>query len=168
MKNIIIMIILFQVLAIWLLAIPVTSSEVQIFVQNGPIIGEAYRVHHRSMNRFLGIPYAKPPLQALRFQRPQPLEKWTQPRPALTWPNHCVQKSNPLIAPNFVHQSFSEDCLYLNIWSPEVNANEQNRRPVLVWIHGGALLRGTSSHQLTNMETLSAMADAITVSINYR
>lgn len=142
------------------------SETVNILVPNGPIVGERYLVQNKNVNRFLGVPYAKPPVGSLRFRKPEPIGKWGTPVEATKWPSHCYQFHYSVL--KFKHLNFSEDCLYLNIWSPEVNANEQSLRPVLVWIHGGGLIVGSSGHDTTDMETLSVMADAIMVSFNYR
>lgn len=144
------------------------DNTVEIFVPKGAIVGQKYDVRGRLITRFLGVPYAKPPLGKLRFRRPVPIDKWTKPVQALNWPNNCIQNPATVKEGKFVHKNFSEDCLYLNIWSRDVNVNEHNRRPVLVWIHGGALLFGGSAQTLYDLETLAAMADAVLVSINYR
>src|SRR5699024_5256370 len=65
--------------------------------------------------------------------------------------------------------NYSEDCLYLNVWSPDVEViDDQQLRPVLVWLHGGGLVIGGSSFFIYDGRTLAAMSNAVVVSINYR
>ncbi|KAH7645586.1 acetylcholinesterase-like protein [Dermatophagoides farinae] len=159
---------LYQVITLLLVIIEtINGDRVEILVPKGSIAGEKYSLNDgHSVTRFLGIPYAKPPLGKLRYRRPVLIEKWNQTIEALHWPNSCYQK------PEFLHRynnkNFVEDCLYLNIWSPDVNVNEQNLKPVLIWIHGGAFTKGGTSDSLFDLERLAVMADAIMVSINYR
>uniref|UniRef100_A0A914UVD4 Carboxylesterase type B domain-containing protein n=1 Tax=Plectus sambesii TaxID=2011161 RepID=A0A914UVD4_9BILA len=87
---------------------------------------------------FLGIPYAKPPVGNLRFQRPQPVDPWTNPRNG-SWPNQCPQQ--PASLPNPFGQKNDEDCLYLNIFSPNINA--ATKYPVMFYIHGGSFATGS-------------------------
>lgn len=143
------------------------QTTVEIFVPNGPIIGDKYNVLDRQMIRFLGIPYAKPPVGKLRFRRPVPVTKWTEPIRALNWPANCVQKL--VFLTQYSNKNTSEDCLYLNIWTGGVNVlDEANLRPVLFFIHGGGLHLGASSFDLYNGETLAALSHSVVVSINYR
>ncbi|KAH9421440.1 hypothetical protein DERP_010577 [Dermatophagoides pteronyssinus] len=149
------------------IVVTINGDRVEILIPKGSIAGEKYSLNDgHSVTRFLGIPYAKPPIGKLRFRRPVPIEKWNQTIEALQWPNNCHQK--PKFLHRYQNKNFVEDCLYLNIWSPNVNVNEENLKPVLIWIHGGALIEGGTSHSLFDLARLSVMTDAITVSINYR
>ena len=145
------------------------AINVEVTITNGTLIGEKIDVDANGtifqLDRFLGIPYAKPPVGSLRFRRPVLLgEKWSKPRQAISWPNNCVQRK--MFADRYRNGNFTEDCLYLNVWSPDVK--DSNLRPVLVWIHGGSFYIGGSSFDLYNGEMLSAKADAVIVTINYR
>ncbi|XP_068941906.1 cocaine esterase-like isoform X4 [Petaurus breviceps papuanus] len=125
----------------------------------------------KGVNVFLGIPFAKPPVGALRFSPPQPPDSWSNVRNATSYPPMCLQdvallekimkfmKLNVLITDN------SEDCLYLNIYAP-VHANEGAGLPVMVWIHGGAFVFGSASMYDSSM--LSASQNVIVVNIQYR
>lgn len=112
-----------------------------------------------------GIPYAKPPVGSLRWKAPESMTPWTDVRPADTYGNICPQKGyGPQSIYEIPSQKRSEDCLYLNVWSP---ANTTEKKPVLVWIHGGSLTRegGTSPQYLgKNL----AKKDIVYVSFNYR
>lgn len=145
-----------------------TTSPIEIFVPSGPIVGEKYHCHGRNIMRFRGIPYAEPPVGRNRFRKPVAISKFQQPVQAKQWPHNCVQSRMDGSGASANNGNLSENCLYLNVWSPDVNVNEHNLRPVIVYIHGGSLLFGSNTHQLYDAETLSSMADAVVVTINYR
>ena len=110
-----------------------------------------------------GIPYARPPVQELRFLPPQPLEPCPGIREATRFGNICVQEPNMLGgAEGFVQ---SEDCLYLNIWSPGVDGKP---RPVMVWIHGGGFVFGSGQVSWYDGTSFATEGDVVLVTINYR
>jgi len=150
----------------------VHADQVQVTIENGPIVGENIIADNRPLSRFLGIPYAQPPIGKLRFRIPLPIEKWREPLQATNWPNGCVQfMGHPFVTLTshlLKNQNTSEDCLYLNVWSPNVNEEEDQLRPVIVWIHGGGFIVGTSAFDIFDGETLASRADAVVVSMNYR
>jgi len=109
-----------------------------------------------AVDEFLGIPYAAPPVGALRWQPPQPAASWSGVRDATQFAPHCPQVAGP-----FGEASTSEDCLYLNVFTPTGGG----RHPVMVWIHGGALVSGESN----DYDPTALVADGVTVvTINYR
>ena len=109
---------------------------------------------------FLGIRYAKAPVGKLRWRPPQPPEPWSGVRPALTYGNRC-----PQLASTNGPQSLSEDCLFLNVWRPS-RLPRDSRLPVLVFIHGGGLLNGSSNqHDGTAIVQRDGI---IVISLNYR
>ena len=114
---------------------------------------------------FRGIPYAAPPVDALRFQPPQPL-KWGGTREATSDGPIPPQGRSRLahVMGEFERQQ-SEDCLTLNLWTP---AADNGKRPVIVWIHGGAYSSGAGSLPWYSGETFAANGDMVAVSINYR
>ncbi|XP_028624438.1 pyrethroid hydrolase Ces2e-like isoform X2 [Grammomys surdaster] len=124
------------------------------------------------VHTFLGIPFAKPPLDQLRFAPPQPPEQWSGVRSGTTYPPRCLQNSETVSAESLEMMklsmppiSTSEDCLYLNIYAP-AHAHEGSNLPVMVWIHGGALVMGMASIHDASM--LAAIEDVVVVTIQYR
>lgn len=121
---------------------------------------------------FRGIPYAAPPVGALRFMPPQPPAPWAATRASLAYGPVCPQPArwrNDYLA--FVYDwdegYAQEDCLCLNVWSPGLG--DHGRRPVMVWLHGGGFGAG-SSQELPSYEgsNLSRRGDVVVVSVNHR
>jgi para-nitrobenzyl esterase len=122
---------------------------------NGPVRGLA----NGAVNEFLGIPYAAPPVGALRWQPPQPAARWSGVRDATQFAPHCPQPATP-----FGQASMSEDCLFLNVFTPS-HKWAGSHFPVMVWIHGGALVTGESDDYIPT----KLVEDGVTVvTINYR
>jgi para-nitrobenzyl esterase len=119
------------------------------------------------MRVYRGIPYVAPPIGDLRWKAPQPAEKWQGVRQAAEFSNACWQTQYPAAAA--IYQAklppLSEDCLYLNIWTPAKSAKD--RLPVMVWIHGGGFTRGYGGSHAYDGEAL-ARKGAVIVTINYR
>src|SRR5438105_9374183 len=86
---------------------------------------------------FKGIPYAAPPVGALRWKPPQAVQAWSGVRSATEWGPRCVQ-SNRLGDLDPLNKRMDEDCLYLNVWTPAKSDDE--KLAVMVWIHGGSNL----------------------------
>lgn len=115
---------------------------------------------------YKGIPFAAPPVGKLRWQPPQPPAAWEGMRACTEFGSVCPQ--NPYPAGSIYAQPpqpQSEDCLYLNVWTAADKAGE--KRPVMVWIHGGALMRGSGSLGVYDGESL-ARKGVVLVTINYR
>ena len=115
---------------------------------------------------FKGIPYALPPVGARRWKAPEPVQPWTDTRNAASVGNRCwsnTQASGLGGRGGAVPQS--EDCLYLNVWTSARLAHE--RRPVMVWIHGGGFQFGTAVDARTD-GALLARRGVVVVSLNYR
>lgn len=113
---------------------------------------------------FRNIPYAAPPVDALRWRAPQAVVPWTGVRDATAFGNDCLQ--NRMSWDNAMSsQPTSEDCLYLNVWTPRPAANA--KLPVMVWIHGGGFASGGGSSPLTIGESLAARG-VVVVTFNYR
>jgi para-nitrobenzyl esterase len=121
---------------------------------------------------FKGIPFAAPPLGENRWKLPQPAPNWDGVRKAEQFASPCVQPSQPNRLPNKNvttdlpdSPKVSEDCLYLNLWTAADRANE--RRPVMVWIFGGAYSEGGGNSPHNDGENL-AKKGVVLVNFNYR
>lgn len=112
---------------------------------------------------FKGIPYAAPPLGALRWRAPQPLLPWKGVRDATVLGARCMALPGRGLAR--LDSAASEDCLFLNIWTAARSPNE--RRPVMVWIHGGAFQFGAGAEPNTDGVHFAAKG-VVLVSLNYR
>ena len=108
---------------------------------------------------YKGIPFAAPPVGDLRWKGPQRAANWNGVRPATTFAPGCMQGGND------VPGGVSEDCLYLNVWTPAQNAKD--RLPVLVWIYGGGFAGGATSIPVYNGEKLASRG-VVVVSVAYR
>src|SRR5262245_59195820 len=115
---------------------------------------------------FRGVPYAAAPVGELRFVPPRPAPVWRGVRDASQDSPIAPQGRSRLahIMGDFERPQ-SEDCLTLNIWTP---APDSAKRPVLVWIHGGAFASGSGSLRWYSGERFAANGDVVLVSINYR
>jgi para-nitrobenzyl esterase len=122
---------------------------------------------------FKGIPFAAPPVGALRWKPPQPVAKWNGVRDASRFGNVCIQPPGPTQGPgarlNIAvlpdSPPLGEDCLYLNVWTGAQNAAD--RRPVMVYFFGGAFTEGAGSVPLYDGDAL-ARKGAVVVTMNYR
>lgn len=122
---------------------------------------------------FLGVPFAKPPLGSLRFTPPQPAEPWNFVKNTTSYPPMCSQDAvtGQVLSEMITNRKeniplkFSEDCLYLNIYTP-ADLSKKTRLPVMVWIHGGGLVVGGASPY--DGLALSAHEDVVVVAIQYR
>lgn len=132
-------------------------------IAQGTLIGSIYG-HKHPVHVFKGIPYAVPPLGSRRWKPPEAAGGWAGERLATRFGPDGVQSSYE--ANSFYYRPSrisSEDCLYLNVWTPRTSG----RLPVIVWIHGGALTRGSASIDLYDGANL-ARQGAVVVSLNYR
>jgi len=137
---------------------PVTST---VALANGVIAGNARDA--AGILNFKGIPYAAAPVGALRWRAPQPALNWSGTRDAKQYGSRCW--ANGTSAPVVADPAVSEDCLFLNVWSGAQNTHE--RRPVIVWLHGGGFQFGTSGDPRWEGGNL-AKKGVVVVSLNYR
>lgn len=113
---------------------------------------------------FLGVPFAAPPVGELRWKEPQPVQNWEGIRKADQFGPSALQ-NNVFGDMNFSTDKRSEDCLYLNVWTPAVTGKE--KLPVLVYLHGGGLFAGSGSEPRYAGESM-ARKGIISITINYR
>lgn len=159
---------------------PLCSTHVEnstvLNTLNGKIKGNCYNITTNFANKpkintpiltWLSVPYAQPPTNNLRFKSPVPLQLWNETFNGLSLPKQCIQGA-------FSDQTYtSEDCLYLNIYSPYksymssvVQNNNRSQLPIFVWIHGGAFIDGSSD--LYDATTFASVSNIIVITINYR
>ncbi|NQX88352.1 MAG: carboxylesterase family protein [Halioglobus sp.] len=143
---------------------PATATRVTL--DTGTIVGN--EGDHNTF-QWRGIPYAAPPLGELRWRAPAPVQPWSDTREALAYGPACVQPDNPTAGPNAPkseHVIGVEDCLTLNVFAPRAALRNQSRLPVMVWIHGGGNMMGSS--QVYDGTILASSQDVVVVSMNYR
>ncbi len=135
-----------------------------IATASGPVVGRK----SAAGQAFLGIPYAAAPVGPLRWRAPQPVAPWSEPRPAIRLGASCPQNlsldaqtgqkgNGPILG--------AEDCLTLNVYAP-AGAASPDRRPVMVWIYGGAFMLGASGQY--DPSRLVEATGNIVVTFNYR
>lgn len=135
-------------------AFAIAQPPIPVKVEEGLLQGTS----EDGLTVYKGIPFAAPPVGDLRWKAPQPAAKWEGVKLANKFAPGPMQGGNP-------PSGKSEDCLYLNVWTPAKSANE--RIPVLVWIYGGGFGAGTTSEANYSGEKL-AQKGVVLVSIAYR
>ena len=150
----------FAVLTLFLLADLCFCKEIIINLEDGQVKGQVVELNNKTIDIFKGIRFGKPPIGDLRFKRSLKAEKWTDIYDATTEKYSCWQLGIGLN----INLNTSEDCLFLNVWSPH---NSTNKLPVMVWIYGGAFQMGSIWTPIYNGLVLSTL-NVVVVSINYR
>ncbi|KAK2918303.1 carboxylesterase 3 isoform X1 [Channa argus] len=151
----------------------VGSTDLVVSLENGRIRGEYVTVKgtERRVKQYLGIPFARPPVGPLRLAAPQDAEPWEGERDCTQQPPMCVQdleivsNVSRTMSIEFTPPEISEDCLYLNVYTP-AEAKQGDKLPVMVWIHGGGLTMGSASQY--DGAPLAAYENIIMVIIQYR
>ncbi|CBY12473.1 unnamed protein product [Oikopleura dioica] len=138
------------------------SESVETRINDGLIVGNRDYYQGKSVDEYLGIPFAQPPVENLRFKSPQKPDPWTVLE---------TQKKKPLCAQPDVNISCwglpqSEDCLYVDVYTASENY-ETDAKPVLVWIHGGSFTGDWHPDWYTG-KYLCPTADVVLVVVNYR
>uniref|UniRef100_A0A3P9IZB7 Carboxylic ester hydrolase n=1 Tax=Oryzias latipes TaxID=8090 RepID=A0A3P9IZB7_ORYLA len=149
------------------------SSDPVVTLKNGQIRGEFTTVKgtDRRVRQYLGIPYARPPVGPLRLAAPQNAEPWEGEKNCTHQPAMCIQDPQLVIiiaqamSVTFTPTEMSEDCLYLNVYTP-AEATKGDKLPVMVWIHGGGLTMGAASQ--FDGSPLAAYENIVVVVIQYR
>ena len=120
--------------------------------------------HDGEVVAFRGVPYAQPPVGALRLRAPRPVEPWAGVRPGREYGFWAPQNPPPSTLSGDMPGPQAEDCLTLNVWTPGI----EGARPVMVWIHGGGFVGGSGASGLYQGQALAARGDVVIVTINYR
>ena len=126
----------------------------------GPVRGET----EGNVQVFRGIRFAQPPIGQLRFGPPLPVIPWTDVRPALDFAPACPQLVS--IDPTENNNSvMSEDCLAVNVWTPRI---DDTKRPVMVFIHGGAFVEGSARNTWYDGTALAERGNVVVITLQYR
>jgi para-nitrobenzyl esterase len=137
------------------------GAEVVVETTNGPVVGD----QKDRVQVFRGIPYAAPPIGDRRFRPAMPPIKWVHPRPARVRTPACPQVLDLDDPSEDGDRVMSEDCLTINVWTPRADTKA---RPVMVFIHGGALEEGSAADSWYDGSVLADRGDVVVVSVQYR
>lgn len=124
--------------------------------------GKMEGIETEGINQFLGIPYAEPPVGKLRFRPPQPLPRWGGVRKCQKLGHAAPQLYVPGLTSLKKDETLDEDCLYLNVTTPDVHG----KYPVLFWVHGGAFQKGSATLGINPVSF--AKEGLVVVNTNYR
>src|SRR6266481_2049795 len=136
--------------------------------------GKVRGISADGIHAFKGMPYGTPTGGANRFMPPQPPAKWSGVRDAVSYRGHAPQlpgrperrpELRTILGPPDATPE-GEDCLTLNVWTPGLGGGA--RRPVMVWLHGGAFAYGSGNRAVTEGANLSRRGDVVVVSVNHR
>ncbi|XP_068459056.1 carboxylesterase 3 isoform X2 [Clinocottus analis] len=149
------------------------SVDPVVSLKNGQIRGQYVTVKgtERRVKQYLGLPFARPPVGPLRFAAPQDAEPWEGERDCTHQPPMCIQDPDIVVnltrdmSVRFTPPELSEDCLYLNVYTP-AEAAGGDKLPVMLWIHGGGLAIGAASQY--DGAPLAAYENIVVVIIQYR
>ena len=132
----------------------------EVSIESGRVAGKL----EQGVAAYRGIPYAAAPVGSLRWRAPQAVARWSGVRPAQAYGPACPQT---LSRPGQIGEApgMSEDCLTLNVWTS--SADPDAKRPVIVWLHGGGFMVGSSATPIANGQAF-ARDGVVFVSINYR
>jgi len=154
----------FMLLALGLLVSSAATARAatEVTITDGTLQGKT--IAGTNIRAFLGIPFAAPPVGKLRWRPPQPVHPWQGVRKAVAFGPRCMQRR---IYSDMVFRDSgpSEDCLYLNVWTPAQSGSE--RLPVMFWIYGGGFQAGATSEPRQEGMNL-AKKGVVVVSCNYR
>lgn len=142
---------------------PIHADSLTVKTAQGKVQGKT--INDGKVRAFLGLPYAAPPVGALRWKAPEPPAKWQGVRDATHYGARCFQGR---VYDDMVFQDAgpSEDCLFLNVFT-HADAKAGNKLPVMFWIHGGGYSGGSASEPRHNGDFLPTKG-VVLVTINYR
>lgn len=172
-RHLLLLLLFIAAVVVYFRPAPVQQQEPRIAEQatarettTGPVIGSR---DSDNTYAWLGIPFAEPPLGDLRWRAPRPVAPWQEAREAIAFRDPCVQLSGPLdgLPDDSGAVVGSEDCLYLNVWSPGTQSTDSGEKlPVMFWIHGGGNTIGTANTYPASR--LAGSEQVVVVTINYR
>ncbi|HEY2750673.1 carboxylesterase/lipase family protein [Phenylobacterium sp.] len=147
---------------------PAARTDV-VATSNGPVRGYV----EDDLKVFKGLRYAAPPIGYARFKPPQRPAAWTEPADATAYGAPAIQsglapgerRTSPGDPPAPDEPSSSEDCLFLNVWTPGL---DDLKRPVMVWLHGGGFANGSGGAAMYDGGALARKGDVVTVTVNHR
>ncbi|MDE2486902.1 MAG: carboxylesterase/lipase family protein [Alphaproteobacteria bacterium] len=147
---------------------PRTLTEA-VTTSNGPVRG----YHDDRLKVFKGLRYGAPPTGHARFKPPSPPQPWTEPAQAIAYGAPAIQsglapgerRTSPGDPPAPDEPASSEDCLFLNVWTPGL---DQPKRPVMVWLHGGGFANGSGGAAMYDGGNLARQGDTVLVTVNHR
>nr|XP_060615314.1 cholinesterase-like [Anolis sagrei ordinatus] len=154
---------------LFLSLISASEDDTVVVTNSGSIQGKRILAGPGPVTAYLGIPYAKPPLGKLRFQKPLPHPPWTHVLETTRFGNSCPQANASGLFDIDIwvaNTPLSEDCLFLNVWVP--HPKPSTPAPILVWIQGMGYVTGTASLEIYNGAALAATEGVIVASMNYR
>ncbi len=131
----------------------------EVRVESGSLLGGV----EQGVYSFKGVPYAAAPVGELRWRPPQPALAWDGQRRATEYLPHCAQPLSEAV--QFDQRPMSEDCLAVNVWTPDMQP--AGALPVMVWIHGGGFVTGSGNLARTNSPRMAAQG-VVLVTVNYR
>lgn len=150
------------ILSLAALTLPAFAGPDLVKTASGTLEGTG--VQRTGVREFKGIPFAQPPVGNLRWTAPQPVAQWNGVRPAKDFGPRCMQQ--PIFGDmGFRSNGMSEDCLYLNVWTPAKSGGE--KLPVMVYFFGGGFMAGDGSEPRYDGESMAAKG-IVAVTVNYR
>ena len=141
---------------------PESESDAEVvYTSNGPVRG---RIENGGVHVFKGVRYGAPPVGKLRFKPPVRPVSWDEPADAYNYGNRAMQDAGLPGAPTDMPK-VSEDCLFLNVWTPGL---DDKKRPVMVWLHGGGFSSGSGGDSFCEGKNLARKGDVVVVTVNHR
>ncbi|GIY55997.1 acetylcholinesterase-1 [Caerostris darwini] len=156
-----------SVICLFVIAWKVDCDPRFVKTASGPLKGFVSELNYEAVKIFLGIPFAQPPVGDLRFKKPKPVQPWTDTLQATEQSPACIQYTEYPFPWYDSMPGKSEDCLYLNIYTPSY-ATEGDKLPVMFWIYGGGFTYGSSRLDVYDPRALVQQGDVIVVTFNYR